>query len=56
MLIFKIDYMRKNSGRTFIMLKLCVAGVGGRMGGAILREIASKGYQLTGAISWEISL
>lgn len=32
------------------MLKLCVAGVGGRMGGAILREIASKGYQLTGAI------
>ena len=32
------------------MLKLCVAGVGGRMGRALLREIALKGYQLTGAI------
>jgi 4-hydroxy-tetrahydrodipicolinate reductase len=32
------------------MIKLCVAGAGGRMGNAILREITSKGYQLTGAV------
>lgn len=32
------------------MVKICVAGVLGRMGNAILREIEAKGYQLTGAI------
>jgi 4-hydroxy-tetrahydrodipicolinate reductase len=32
------------------MIKLCVAGIGGRMGHAIVREIMSKGYQLTGAV------
>lgn len=32
------------------MIKFCVAGAGGRMGNAILREIKSKGYQLVGAI------
>jgi 4-hydroxy-tetrahydrodipicolinate reductase len=32
------------------MIKLCVAGVGGRMGNAILREIMSKKYQLNGAV------
>ena len=32
------------------MTKLCVAGVGGRMGQAIIREIAFRGFQLTGAV------
>ena len=50
MLVFKKDCMKKDSGRDFIMVKICVAGVGGRMGKAILREVASKGYQLTGAL------
>jgi len=32
------------------MIKICVAGIGGRMGNAILREIVSKNYQLVGAV------
>ncbi len=32
------------------MLKLCVAGVAGRMGQAIINEAAAKGHQITGAI------
>jgi len=32
------------------MVKICVAGALGRMGNAILREIESKDYQLTGAV------
>jgi 4-hydroxy-tetrahydrodipicolinate reductase len=32
------------------MLKLCVAGAAGRMGGAIITEAASKGHQIVGAI------
>ena len=32
------------------MIRFCVAGAGGRMGTAVLREIKSKGYQLVGAI------
>ena len=32
------------------MIKICAAGVGGRMGQAILREITSKRYQIVGAI------
>ena len=32
------------------MLKLCVAGIAGRMGQAILHEIVSRGFQLTGAV------
>jgi 4-hydroxy-tetrahydrodipicolinate reductase len=31
------------------MLKLCVAGVAGRMGQAIIAEAAAKGHQITGA-------
>jgi 4-hydroxy-tetrahydrodipicolinate reductase len=50
MLIFKKDYMRTDFGKVFTMIKLCVAGAGGRMGTAIIREIKSKGHQLVGAI------
>jgi 4-hydroxy-tetrahydrodipicolinate reductase len=32
------------------MLKLCVAGATGKMGSAVLREAASKGFQIAGAI------
>jgi len=32
------------------MLKLCVAGAAGRMGGAIITEATSKGHQIVGAI------
>jgi 4-hydroxy-tetrahydrodipicolinate reductase len=32
------------------MLKLCVAGAAGKMGSAVLREAASKGFQIVGAI------
>ncbi|MBK5134059.1 4-hydroxy-tetrahydrodipicolinate reductase, partial [Candidatus Bathyarchaeota archaeon] len=32
------------------MTKLCVAGIGGRMGQAIINEIAFRGFQLTGAV------
>jgi 4-hydroxy-tetrahydrodipicolinate reductase len=32
------------------MLRLCVAGAAGRMGNAVIREAASKGHQVTGAV------
>jgi 4-hydroxy-tetrahydrodipicolinate reductase len=32
------------------MLKLCVAGVTGRMGNAVIHEATTKGHQITGAI------
>ena len=32
------------------MLKLCVAGVAGKMGSTVVREAASKGFQIVGAI------
>jgi 4-hydroxy-tetrahydrodipicolinate reductase len=32
------------------MLKLCVAGAAGKMGTAVIREAASKGFQIVGAV------
>jgi len=32
------------------MLKLCVAGVAGRMGNAVIQEALGKGHQITGAV------
>jgi 4-hydroxy-tetrahydrodipicolinate reductase len=32
------------------MLRLCVAGAAGRMGNAVIREAATKGHQVTGAV------
>jgi len=32
------------------MLRLCVAGAAGRMGNTVIREAASKGHQITGAV------
>jgi 4-hydroxy-tetrahydrodipicolinate reductase len=32
------------------MLKLCVAGVAGKMGNAIIREASAKGFQVVGAV------
>ena len=32
------------------MLKLCVAGAAGKMGSAVLREAASRGFQIVGAV------
>jgi len=32
------------------MLKLCVAGAAGRMGTAVIREAAAKGFQIVGAV------
>jgi len=32
------------------MLKLCVAGAAGKMGNAVIREAASKGFQIVGAV------
>ena len=32
------------------MLKLCVAGATGKMGSAVIREAASKGFQIVGAV------
>jgi 4-hydroxy-tetrahydrodipicolinate reductase len=35
------------------MLKLCVAGVTGRMGNAVIREATAKGHRITGAVEAE---
>ena len=32
------------------MLKLCVAGAAGKMGNAVIREAAAKGFQTVGAV------
>jgi len=32
------------------MLKLCVAGAAGKMGNAVIREAAAKGFQVVGAV------
>ena len=32
------------------MLKLCVAGAAGKMGSTVLREAASKGFQIVAAV------
>ena len=37
-------------GRDSRMLKLCVAGAAGKMGNAIIREAAAKGFQVVGAV------
>ena len=37
-------------GRDSRMLKLCVAGAAGKMGNAIIREAAAKGFQVVGAL------
>lgn len=50
MLASKNVYMKKDIGLVFGMIKLCVAGIGGRMGNALLREIKAKGFKLTGAV------
>lgn len=42
--------MKKKSGKDSTMIRFCVAGAGGRMGNAILREIKLKGYDVVGAI------
>ena len=39
-----------DSGRDLHMLKLCVAGAAGKMGNAIIREAAAKGFQVVGAV------
>lgn len=56
MLASKNVYMKKDIGLVFGMIKLCVAGIGGRMGNALLREIKSKGFKLTGAVEASNSL
>jgi 4-hydroxy-tetrahydrodipicolinate reductase len=38
------------SGRGSRMLKLCIAGAAGKMGNAVIREAAAKGYQVVGAV------
>ena len=49
MLTLKTGYITKNTGASYTMLKLCIAGVTGRMGEAILHEAVSKGHQIVGA-------
>ncbi len=49
MLTLKIDYITRNTVEGYTMLKLCIAGVTGRMGEAILHEAVSKGHQIVGA-------
>lgn len=43
-------FTEKNSGKGYIMIRLCVAGATGRMGSAIIREAVIRGYEIVGAV------
>ena len=43
--------MRRDFGRDFAMIKICVAGATGRMGSTVIREASDKGFQVVGAVA-----
>jgi len=43
--------MRKDFGRGFTMVKICVAGATGRMGSTVIKEAVGKNFQIVGAVA-----
>jgi len=43
--------MRKDFGRGFTMIKICVAGATGRMGSTVIKEAIGKNFQIVGAVA-----
>jgi 4-hydroxy-tetrahydrodipicolinate reductase len=47
--------MTRVLGKGFSMIKICIAGVAGRMGSTLLKEAIKKGYQVVGPIESPIN-